>query len=135
MSVIKTNIVAVLLSLIGEKAAIRFMDSKHFGGAYLTFPKSAIGPGADTYAHLAEIVGEAEAKRLCTYFDGDSIYIPKLTKHYLQERNKRIVLAYNSGKNVRELVREFGLSDRRIWEVLKNTNLNQSTSLSQLTLF
>lgn len=135
MSVLKTNVVTVILSLIGEKAALRLMDAKNFGGAYFHFPKRATGQGAATYAHLAEVVGETEAKALCNYFGGGWVYIPKLTQYYLQERNKRLVLDYNSGKSVRELARDYGLSDRRICEVLKTTDLNQSVSLSQLSLF
>ncbi len=135
MSVLKTNVVAVILSLIGEKAALRLMDAKNFGGGYFTFPKNESGPGAASYAYLAEVVGENEAKSLCKFFCGESVYIPKLTQHYLQERNKRLVLAYNSGKSIRELMRDFGLSDRRIWEILKATDLNASQALSQLPLF
>ncbi len=111
------------------------MDAKHFGGCHFAFTKNASGPGAASYAYLAKVVGENEAKSMRKFFCGESVYIPKLTQHYLQERNKRLVLTYNSDKSIRELMRDFGLSDRRIWETLKNTDLNQSVSLSQLSLF
>ncbi|MFZ6872849.1 Mor transcription activator family protein [Undibacterium sp. Di27W] len=125
------SIVKLLISMIGESAAIRMMDTKNFGGGSFDFPKSETGLGAQTFAALAEVVGMSNAHRLCRHFGGERLYIPNLANQYRQERNKNIVKKYNGGTAVRELMREYGLSDRRIWEILKNTDMSQVNQISR----
>ncbi|MDP1980496.1 Mor transcription activator family protein [Undibacterium sp.] len=123
--------IKLLVSMIGEAAAIRLMDAKNFGGGSFDFPKSETGLGAQTFAALAEVVGMQSAQRLCNHFGGERLYIPNLAQQYRQERNKNIVTKYNTGSTVRELMREYGLSDRRVWEILKTTDMNQVSQLSK----
>lgn len=124
-------IVKLLISVIGESAAIRMMDVKNFGGGSFDFPKSETGLGAQTFAALAEVVGMPNAQRLCNHFGGERLYIPNLASQYRQERNKNIVKKYNGGSTVRELMREYGLSDRRVWEILKTTDMTQVNQISR----
>ncbi len=84
-------IVKLLISVIGESAAIRMMDVKNFGGGSFDFPKSETGLGAQTFAALAEVVGMSNAQRLCHHFGGERLYIPNLANQYRQERKKSIV--------------------------------------------
>lgn len=121
----------LLISVIGENAAIRMMEVKNFGGGAFDFPKSETGLGAQTFAALAEVVGMENAKRLCAHFGGERLYVPNLAGHYRQERNKNIVRKYNDNHNVRELMREYGLSDRSIWDILKNTDMTQTSQISR----
>lgn len=121
----------LLVRLIGEGAAMRIMDGKNLGGARFRFPKSECGLGAQAFAYLAEIVGMDKAKILCQHFGGDDIYIPKMTHFHIQEQHRRIVRAYNGGASIRELVREFELSDRHIWRVLKNTDMSELPNLGK----
>lgn len=118
--------VQLLIRLIGENAAMRAMDGKNLGGARFRFPKSETGVGSQSFAYLAEIVGAEKAKVLCQHFGGDDVYIPKMTHMHIRAQHRRIVTAYNKGRSVRELVREFGLSDRHIWRILKNTDMTES---------
>ncbi|MFC0349708.1 Mor transcription activator family protein [Undibacterium danionis] len=117
--------VQLLIRLIGEGAAMRMMDPKALGGARYAFPKKETGLGAQSYAYLVDVVGTENAKRLCEHFDGDDVYIPKMTEHYRHQRNVRIVNAYNNGTSIRELVRDFEISDRRVWEILKTTDMTK----------
>lgn len=123
--------IKLLVSMIGEPEAIRFMDTKNFGGGNFDFPKSETGLGAQTFAALAEVVGINNAKKLCKHFGGESLYIPNLAQEYRQKRNINIVMKYNNGTSIRELMREHQLTDRRIWEILKTTDVNQRTVLSE----
>ncbi|MFZ6655643.1 Mor transcription activator family protein [Undibacterium sp. TJN19] len=130
--------IKLIVSTIGEAAAIRLMDVKNFGGGSFDFPKSETGLGAQTFALLAEVVGMSNAQRLCQHFGGERLYIPNLAKQFRDGRNRNIVAKYNNGTTVRELMREHGLSDRQVWNILKNTDLTQSSQLSksiQETLF
>ena len=119
----------LLVRLIGEGAAMRLMDGKNLGGARFRFPKNECGLGAQAFAHLSEIVGADKANILCKHFGGDDLYIPKMTQFHIHEQHRRIVRAYNAGTSMRELVREFELSDRHIWRVLKNTDMTVTPAI------
>lgn len=125
------NTVNHLMRLIGEAAAMRLMDGKNLGGGRFRFPKTECGMGAQSFAYLAEIVGIDKAKILCHHFGGDDFYIPKMTQWHIHERDRRIVRAYDSGTGIRELVREFELSDRHIWRILKNTDMTDTDKQGQ----
>lgn len=127
--------VKMLISLIGEAAALRMMDVKNFGGGRFDFPKSEVGLGAQTFAALAEVVGMANAQRLCKHFGGECLYIPNLSNHYREERNRRIVTAYNAGSTVRELMREHEISDRWVHHILKTTDMSDVGRGVQESLF
>lgn len=124
--------VQLLITLIGEAAATRMMDAQAFGGGAFTFPKSDIGLGAQSFAYLAEIVGTDKAQRLCRHFDGETLYVPKMSQYFRDQRNRRIVASYSSGVTVRELMREHGLSDRQIWTILKTTDMKPNRSLAHI---
>ena len=115
--------VNLLIALIGENAARRMMKVKHFGGGSFEFPLSETGLGAAKFAGLAEVVGLANAQRLCKHFGGEKLYIPKDTDTDLKKRNQKMVNSYNSGMSVDELRREYGLSDRQVRDILKKTDM------------
>lgn len=119
--------VNLLIALIGENAARRMMKVKHFGGGSFEFPLSETGLGAAKFAGLAEVVGLANAQRLCKHFGGEKLYIPKDTDTDLKKRNQKMVNSYNSGMSVDELRREYGLSDRQVRDILKKTDMQPDT--------
>lgn len=119
--------VNLLIALIGENAARRMMKVKHFGGGSFEFPLSETGLGAAKFAGLAEVVGLANAQRLCKHFGGEKLYIPKDTDTDLKKRNQKMVNSYNSGMSVDELRREYGLSDRQVRDILKKTDMQAVT--------
>lgn len=123
--------VQLLIRLVGEKAAVRLMDVKKLGGRRFRFPKSETRLGAQSFAYLAEIVGMDKAQVLCRHFGGDDVYIPKMTQMHILTQHRRIVTAYNNGTSINELVREFGLSDRHIWRVLKKTDMTVTPTLDR----
>lgn len=67
---------------------------------------------------LAEIVGMPVFKKLVKYYGGSSIYIPKADWFVLPIRNKLIIREYN-GENSFSLSRKWGMSERRVLEIVK----------------
>lgn len=128
----KQSTVSLLIALIGENAARRMMKVKHFGGGSFEFPLSETGLGAAKFAGLAEVVGLANAQRLCKHFGGEKLYIPMEENGELQaairkKRNQEMVNNYNSGMSVDELRRKYVLSDRQVRDILKKTDMQPDT--------
>lgn len=123
--------VKLLMQLIGEAAAQRMMKPQNYGGRSLEFPRNETGRGAAAFAALAEVVGVQHAHRLCKHFGGEKLYIPKLTQHYIQQRNRNIVNQYSNGMSVVELCKEHELSDRHIRDILKNTDMSVPAAMRE----
>lgn len=119
---------STLNQVIGKEATQLLMQPSAYGGKTLDVPKGEVGRGEQAFAALAEVIGMAATQRLCSHFGGDRIYIPKGMKKNMQERNQRIVTAYNQGTRIRELVEAFDLTDRRIWAILKKTDMSTFTA-------
>lgn len=64
------------------------------------------------------LVAEA-ATKLILRFGGTRLYIAKLDDPVRTRRNDEIIRSYEAGRSVARLAREYGLSERRIWEILK----------------
>ena len=67
---------------------------------------------------LAELLGLETFKALVESFGGANIYIPKADSLILPLRNDLIVREYDGG-NVFELSRKWGLTERRIQDIVK----------------
>jgi hypothetical protein len=117
----------LLIRLIGSDAALRMMEPANYGGKSYLVPKFEIGRGEQAFAALAESIGMENAKLLCKHFGGENIYVPLLNRFHLAARNRAIVAAYVDGsKSVWELSTEHKMSGRRIWQILKTTNMNEN---------
>jgi hypothetical protein len=114
--------ISLLHHVIGREATRCLTASNAFGGRSILVPKKEVGRGDKAFAALAEVIGTNETRRLCKHFGGEVIYIPRRMKEILHERNLRIVAAFNSGVTVSQLTAQFNLSDRRIWQILKQTD-------------
>lgn len=67
---------------------------------------------------LAEVVGMELFRRLVELYGGANIYIPKVEGLILPMRNDLIVREY-TGNNIFELSRKWGLTERRIQDIVK----------------
>lgn len=67
---------------------------------------------------LAEILGLDTFKALVRLYGGANIYIPKADSLILPLRNELIIREYDGG-NTFELSRKWGLTERRIQEIVK----------------
>ena len=117
----------LLIRIIGPDAALRMMEPIAYGGKRYAVPKGEVGRGEQNFSALAEVVGMENAKRLCKHFGGETIYVPLLDKMQRAERNRGIVTAYISGATVWDLASENAISDRQIWNILKNTDMSENT--------
>lgn len=120
--------ISLLHNVIGREATLLLTASSAFGGRSFLVPKKEVGRGDKAFAALAEVIGTNEARRLCKHFGGEAIYIPQRMNEILHERNLRIVAAYNSGVLVSQLTAQFNLSDRRIWQILKQADTTAKPS-------
>jgi len=104
--------------------ATRLLTQKStFGGRNFVIQKGEIGRGDKSFSALAEVIGTNAARRLCGHFGGETIYIPAGMKAILYDRNRKIVMAYDSGVTINQLVSKFELTSRRIWQILKQTDM------------
>jgi len=102
----------------------------------------------DTPAHkpprraLAQAIGFKRECALHHHYASEILYIPRCAQLLAQQRNRAIHGAFEDllrdGKSARSIVeilaRQFGLSDRRIWAILK-LPLSGETHPAQPSLF
>ncbi|MEG2262980.1 MAG: Mor transcription activator family protein [Acinetobacter sp.] len=111
---------------------------KHYGGSDYSFPPlKSISENHE----LAELLGFNNLKKLCQYWNGDVVYIPKSDRYLGILRDKRIEqdlaeLGADS-KIQRELARKYNVTTRWIRSVRKNQlspSMKNKTS-NQLDMF
>lgn len=74
------------------------------------------------YEEIALIIGEEQTIKLYNNFRGQQITFPQ--RLYTTTYVTKYVNENYNGKNVRELARKFGYSERRIREFLKGQKIN-----------
>ncbi len=70
------------------------------------------------FKRLAEIVGVQKAVEISDAFGGTYISIPRLAGVHREERDEAIRAKYDRKIPVRQLVREYGLTPRQIYNIL-----------------
>ncbi|MFZ5760965.1 MAG: Mor transcription activator family protein [Thermodesulfobacteriota bacterium] len=70
---------------------------------------------------VAEEVGVRQAIRLAQKFNGTMIRLYNVNKWLRRHRDRCIRRDYDAGATGIELARKYGLSDRRIWDILAAT--------------
>lgn len=115
--------VSTLHYVIGIEAARLLMRPCAYGGRTLDVPKGKTGLGKNVFVAICKVIGVEATQSFCKHFGGTRIYVPKDSKSHLDERNRSIVNKYNQGAGMDALVAEFGLSDRRIRSILKETDM------------
>jgi len=110
---------------VGMPTAMRLVDE--LGGTSWEFAKGSNRNGLIRVAALADILGEDAARLLTQHMGGEKIYIPRCAEalrrlrdlgiHRQFEQEVRKGVSANAA--VAALARENKLSDRWIWEILK----------------
>lgn len=106
-----------IVDLIGIKPARRLII-KYSGKAKLYIPK--------TFSYDCEIcltLGAEAFRALQHAYSGDCISVPNLFSLDREKRNRSLVLLYTKGTPVASLARQFNLTERHIWTILKTTEL------------
>lgn len=85
----------------------------------------------ESYSTIAEIIGEEATRKLCEAFGGEAIYVPKAESVGNAERVAAIRREYNGG-NVALLARQYGLTTRRVQQIVEG---EPGTLPGQLDMF
>ncbi|MDE0434112.1 MAG: hypothetical protein OXH92_08885 [Bryobacterales bacterium] len=101
-----------IAEVAGRQGALALVE-RH-GGAYLKVPRRYRAGHP-----LSLLLGAEAATKLIRRFGGMRLYIAKLDDPVRTRRNDEIIRSYEAGRSVAGLARQYGLSERRIWEILK----------------
>ncbi len=128
-----------IVTLIGHARAMALV--REFGGQELRIPRT---PESDTWAALAEVIGEAATGELCRGLAGvETRYIAKCERALKADRNRKIIARYEkllrSGHSSRGavsvLVQEFRLCNRQIEAIANSPTPEASSVAMQVELF
>ena len=111
--------------VVGMPTAVRLVEE--LGGASWEFAKGSNRNGLIRVAALADLLGEEAARRLTQHLGGEKIYIPRCADALRRLRDLEIHRQFEQAVRegvsantvVAELARSNRLSDRRVWEILK----------------
>lgn len=101
------QIILEIQKIIGDQATVKFV--RHFGGMTISFP---VDP--KFFPESQECITFEDWKKLCQRFGGDRQFIPKDYKTLIAIRNRWIRHERDHGASVNDLVKKYGLSNRRI---------------------
>lgn len=112
--------------LIGMEKAMRLFEL--MGGVTIAIPKGNARYGQTRYKLLAEIIGENATDILTAEYGGEMLYIPNCKDALMRARDRDIQSRFeeliktglSANKSVAELSRQYRLSDRRVWSILKS---------------
>ena len=128
-----------LVRVLGHGRAMDLV--REFGGQEIVIPAS---DASDTWAALAECIGEKGARKLCIHFmPGTRLYIAKCTAALRDDRNRQIIERYeallrdgHTGTGaVSVLVRESRLSYRQLENIVNRPAPAPSEVVTQGALF
>ncbi len=127
---------ASLLGSVLNDANTLLALMQNFGGCTLRIPKKwppkvSTKEGAKPRRPhaLCQVLSTEQMAKVVAHFGGTEVYIPKGARYLGQVRNHEIIESYSkatgqgvsSGHVVQKLAQRYGLSDRRIWDILKTT--------------
>lgn len=127
-----------LVRVVGLTAVIKLIESH--GGTSLLVPQGKNRAGQAAYEALAELIGYKEMAALAEHYRGDDVlYIPSCKAALRAVRNRLIRADFDAytreesaNRAVTKLARIHDLSDRRVWEILKEVDLAR---VEQVSLF
>jgi hypothetical protein len=105
-----------MIDLLGVGPALALVRS--FGGHVIKVPSRDRRDGR-LRERLIEVMGEAPALLFIDHFSGETISIARCAAAARDERDLRIIAAYDAGKKVADLASEHVLTERQIWTILK----------------
>lgn len=93
---------------------------------FLATPPAARPTQEEAHTAAAEF-GRRVADMLAEDWGGTSVYIPKDELRRLRKRNSRIYNEFNGG-NVADIARKYGISEQRVYVILKEERQRRRTS-------
>ncbi|WP_293934015.1 Mor transcription activator family protein [Iodobacter sp.] len=130
------HVVQELVGLIGLTATMRLVE--HHGGTSILIPQGKNREGQIAFEAMAEVVGYKEMTLLAKHFKGnDVLYVANCKAAIRAVRNRLIrrdfdayTLEESGSRAVMKLARDHQLSDRRVWEILKEADVVCATQVS-----
>lgn len=98
--------------LLGWKSTVALV--KRYGGTHIRVPRR-YREGHE----LNDVLGSEAAGRFVWHFAGTTLYIAKMDSAPRVERDNEIRKRYDGGSSAAQLAREYDLSERWIWSILK----------------
>jgi Mor family transcriptional regulator len=100
-------------ALIGLEATLLLVET--WGGVrlYLPFPRNL-----DVDHPLVRVLGWSAAERLCQGFGSGVYTVPRGLEALRAARDRAIRAERDQGRSARALALKYGLSERRLWEIL-----------------
>lgn len=123
----KSSYLEDVTPILGHETASRLVRA--LGGTTFPVPKRANAQGEVRYRMLAAVIGEEAADLLVYHFGGEDLYIPRGARAVQARRDAEINAAFvretRAGRSstdvVNGLARQYKLTDRRVWDILKTT--------------
>lgn len=107
-----------MIEAIGENATLGLVEA--FPGTTQRLP--AISNVSSH--HFVPVIGEVLLMGLVKSLGGSrDVYIPRCLDGMRKKRDQAIVREYLAGAKVNDLALKYHLSDRHIWRILKETNM------------
>ncbi|GAB0057437.1 hypothetical protein SIID45300_01765 [Candidatus Magnetaquicoccaceae bacterium FCR-1] len=103
-----------LVDVAGFAATVALAE--RFGGTEIVVPAREPGPEWIVW----QCAGGEAAGKIWRRYQGLRVYIPKGDRALRCVRNRQIVEAYRGDATANRLAREFGLSSRRVSDILNN---------------
>lgn len=113
-----------IAGLIGMPDTLRLVEA--LGGTTFPVPKRGNKLGELRFSMLEQAVGVKAAEILCQQYGGTNLYIPRCAEVLRRIRDTEMVFHFDreiKGRSANAVVAEialmYGLSDRRVWHILK----------------
>ena len=100
-----------LEQVIGLEATLALVE--RWGGVILYIPQSV-----PEEHPITEATGAEAAEKLCGYFGGNHISMPKAVEYRRLKRDHEIFLKRKTGMKASELAREYGLTQRHVFDII-----------------
>ena len=114
--------------LIGLTLTLRLVDC--YGGLHIKLPVRY----ADDHI-LHRLLGAQAFIKLVDRFGGDMVYVAKADSLLRIQRNIEIATRYDGGTVAHVLARDYGLSVRQVWNILKRPETLRAGNPDQASLF
>lgn len=128
-----------LVKLIGVEST--FLLIKSFGGTTFPVSQNKFKWGVVRYEMLAEVIGVNAADILTNHYGGSELYIPRCLEGMTEVRDRAIRTEYDritlvdkfSGNHAAmTLALKFKLSDRQVWNILKQADKSENPEQNAL---
>lgn len=105
-----------MIQVMGEEPTLKLIAE--LGGVFLVVPETK-QRRSPRFERLAEIVGTGAATAFVARWGGVEIQVPRCAGALRMLRNRSIVQGYSAGRRPGDLARQFGLTERHVFKILK----------------